>query len=189
MEAAVMTRAPTPLAVRLTSEAGTTLIETMVATTILLILMAGLLGMAAVATSITENQGHLSARTTEDAVDKMEQLLDLTYGDAQSDTTVFPSKNTGGRGLAVGGSSDPATPAVGYADYLDSSGNMLCTTASPCTATPPATWYYKRVWQISVPSANLKQIVVTTIVKSSVGSAMVSRATVSALKTNCTTGC
>jgi len=183
-----MARLDTSPAARLKSEAGTTLIETMVATAILLILMAGLLGMAAIATSITENQGHLSARTTEYAVDKMEQLLDLTYGDTQSNTTVFPSTNSAGTGLAVGGSSDPAAPVVGYADYLDSNGNMLCTVAAPC-AGPPLTWYYKRVWQISIPSANLKQITVTTIVKRAVGGAMVSRATVSALKTNCTTGC
>jgi hypothetical protein len=184
-----MTPNKTAFAVRLKSEAGTTLIETMVATAILLILMAGLLGMAAVATSITENQGHLAARTTEDAVDKMEQLLDLTYGDAQSDTTVFPSLTSGGTGLAVGGSSNPSAPVVGYADYLDANGNILCTTVTPCTVTPPASWYYKRVWQITTPSANLKLITVTTIVKSSVGAAAISRATVSALKTNCTTGC
>ena len=173
------------------SEAGTTLIETLVATAILLILMSGLLSMAAVATSITENQGHLAARTTEDAVDKMEQLLDLTFGDAQSNTTVFPSLTAGGTGLAVGGSSDPTAPVVGYADYLDVSGNILCTVASPCGATPPPTWYYKRVWQITNPGGNatLKQITVSTIVKSSVGAAMVSKATVSALKTNCLTGC
>ena len=86
------------------------------------------------------------------------RLLELTYGDAQSNTTVFPSLNTGGTGLAVGGSSDPAAPVVGYADYLDQSGNVLCTVATPCTATPPATWYYKRVWQVSILSPNLKQI-------------------------------
>jgi hypothetical protein len=189
MEAAVTTTPRATFAVRMQSEAGTTLIETLVATAILLILMSGLLSMAAVATSITENQGHLAARTTEDAVDKMEQLLDLTYGDAQSNTTVFPSTTAGGTGLAVGGSSNPAAPVVGYADYLDANGNILCTVATPCTATPPATWYYKRVWQISTPSANLKQITVTTIVKTSVGAAMVSKATVSALKTNCPTGC
>ena len=57
---------------RLKSETGTTLIETAIACGILLVTMAGLMGMAAMATSITENQGHLSARTTEYAVDKME---------------------------------------------------------------------------------------------------------------------
>jgi hypothetical protein len=126
----------------------------------------------------------------------MEQLLELTYGDAQSDTTVFPSVNTGGTGLggplAVGasvGSSNPAAPVVGYADYLDQSGNVLCTVATPCVAAPPATWYYKRVWQVSTPTANLKQITVTAIVRTSFARAQNSQSTVSAFKTNCPSGC
>ena len=171
------------------SEAGTTLIETMVATTLLLVVMAGLMGMVPLATNMTENQGHLSARTTEYAVDKMEQLLELTYGDVQSNTTVFPSVNTLGTGLAIGGSSDPATPAVGWADYLDSNGNVLCTTASPCTAAPPPTWYYQRVWQVSTPSANLKQITVTATIRTSLGKAILAKSTVAAYKTNCPAGC
>lgn len=174
---------------RWADESGTSLIEVSIAVAILLVVMAGLLGMAATATSMTENQGHLSARTTEYAVDKMEQLLELTYGDAQSNTTVFPSVNTGGKGLIVGGSSDPAAPVVDYADYLDQSGNVLCTVATPCTATPPTDWFYKRVWQVSTPSANLKQITVTAIVKQSVARAVLSQSTVSAYKTNCPTGC
>src|SRR3990167_2578916 len=174
---------------RLKSETGTTLIEVSVACGILLVVMVGLMGMAALAASITENQGHLGARTTEYAVDKMEQMLELTYGDAQSNTAVFPSVNTGGSGLTVGGSSDPATPVVDYADYLDQSGNVLCTVAAPCTATPPATWYYKRVWQISTPSANLKQITVTATVARSFAQAQIAQSTVSAFKTNCPAGC
>src|SRR5215467_2472138 len=54
-----------------TSERGTTLVETAIALAILLVVMAGLLSMAAFATSLTENQGHLAARTTEYAQDKM----------------------------------------------------------------------------------------------------------------------
>lgn len=174
---------------RLLDERGTTLIETSIAAAILLVVMAGLMGMAAMATSITENEGHLNARTTEYAVDKMEQLLELTYGDAQSNTTVFPSANSGGTGLAVGGSSDPAAPAVGYTDYLDQSGNVLCTVANPCNATPPADWYYKRVWEVSVPSTNLKRITVTATVKTSVARAKLAQSTVAALKTDCPSGC
>ena len=174
---------------RLTSERGTSLIEVTVAAAILLVVMAGLMGMAALATTITENQGHLGARTTEYAVDKMEQLQELTYGDAQSNTTVFPSVNNGGTGLTPGGSSDPAAPVVGYTDYLDQNGNILCTVASPCVAAPPATWYYKRVWQVTVPTPNLKQMTVTAIVRTSVAGAQLSRSTVSAYKTNCPTGC
>jgi hypothetical protein len=174
---------------RLRGERGTTLIETTIATAILLVVMAGLMGMSSLATSTTENQGHLSARTTEYAVDKMEQMLELTYGDAQSNTTVFPSLNSGGTGMAVGGSFNTAAPVVGYTDYLDASGNILCTVAVPCTATPPATWYYMRAWQVATPSANLKQITVTATVRTSVARAMLSSSTVSAYKTNCPTGC
>ena len=174
---------------RLKSEDGTTLIEVTVAAAILLVVMSGLMGMAALATTITENQGHLGARTTEYAVDKMEQLQELTYGDAQSNTTVFPSVNNGGTGLALGGSVNPAAPVVGYTDYLDQNGNILCTVANPCGAVPPATWYYKRVWQITSPVANLKQMTVTSIVKTSVAGAQLSQSTVSAYKTNCPTGC
>lgn len=176
---------------RLKAETGTTLIETTFALAILLVLMGGLMSMAAVATSTTENQGHFAARTTEYAVDKMEQLLQLTYGDAQSNTTVFPSVNNGGTGLTSGGSSDPAAPVVGFADYLDQNGNVLCTTANPCTAAPPANWFYKRVWQISNPGANLtlKQITVTAIIARSLAGAKVSQSTISAYKTNCPSGC
>ena len=181
---------PVRLAIdRLRGERGTTLIETTIATAILLVVMAGLMGMSTIATSTTENQGHLSARTTEYAVDKMEQMLELTYGDNQSNTTVFPSLVTGGTGMAVGGSAVATAPVVGYTDYLDSSGNILCTVAVPCTAVPPATWYYKRVWQVSTPSANLKQITVTATVRTSVANALLSSSTVSAYKTNCPTGC
>ena len=98
---------------RLVDETGTTLIETMIAVSLLVVVMAGLLGMSTTATTITENQGHLGARATEYAVDKMEQLLELTYGDAQSNTTVFPSVDNGGSGLTVGGSSNTAAPVVG----------------------------------------------------------------------------
>ena len=181
--------------VRPSGEAGATLIETCIAVSLLVTVMIGLLGMATTATTVTENQGHLGARATEYAVDKMEQLLELTYGDAQSNTTVFPSVDTGGTGLTVGGSSNTAAPVVGYADYLDQNGNVLCSVASPCTATPPANWYYMRAWQVSmaviagVPSTTLKQITVTATVATSVGNALKATATISAYKTNCPTGC
>src|SRR5713226_1237565 len=91
------------------SQSGMSLLETMIAVAVLLIVTAGIMSMAMVATSTTENQGHLAARATEYAQDKMEQLISLAYGDGDppapsgSDTTVFPSTNTGGTGLAIGG--------------------------------------------------------------------------------------
>jgi len=141
--------------------------------------------MAMVATSTTENQGHLAARATEYAQDKMEQLISLAYGDSTTDTTVFPPINTGGTGLAIGGSSDPNAPAAGYVDYLDQSGNPLAVAGGAA----PATWYYIRVWQISTPAGttNLKQITIASKVRSGVGSTgtgALPQSTVTSLKTS-----
>ena len=165
---------------RIASAEGTTLIETTIACAILLVAMGGLLGMSTMATGLTENQGHLAARTTEYAQDKMEQLLALKYGDTQSDTTVFPASNAGGSGLAVGGSLNTAAPAANYVDYLDQSGNLLVVVGNAA----PAGWFYKRVWQVTSPSVNLKMISVTTIVARSVGIALIPQSTVAALKTS-----
>ena len=95
------------LIARLGSERGTTLIETAIASAILLVVMTGLLSMAALATTYTENHGHLEARTTEYAQDKMEQLLALAFPDGVSDTVTFPAGVTGGSGLATGGGTRP----------------------------------------------------------------------------------
>ncbi|MGE3959015.1 MAG: hypothetical protein AB7H96_20040 [Vicinamibacterales bacterium] len=159
---------------------GFSLLETVIAISLLMIVALGLLPLGVVATNNTENQGHLMARTTEYAQDKMEQLLALSYGDVTSDTRVFPATSTGGSGLAVGGNSDPASPVDTYVDWLDINGTLLASAGT----TPPATWYYQRTWQVTNPSANLKQIKVTATVKSAVGSTgRIPRATVTSLKT------
>ncbi|HXQ97667.1 MAG TPA: prepilin-type N-terminal cleavage/methylation domain-containing protein [Candidatus Limnocylindrales bacterium] len=163
-------------------QAGVTLIETMMAVAIILICAAGVMGLASVAISTTENQGHLMARTAEYAQDKMEQLLALAYCDATTDTTQIPSQPSGGTGLAgcplplaspatgtgIGGSSDPANPIAGYADYLDSSGKLVPSIGGAA----PATWFYIRVWKLSAgPNGvtQMKQITVTTQVFQQVG--------------------
>src|SRR6266849_8067563 len=105
------------------SQAVMSLVETLVAVSMLLVVAAGVLTIAVTALTTTENQGHLAARTAEYAQDKMEQLLALRYGDILTDTTVFPSAITGaGTRLQVGGNLTPNAPAAGYADYLDASG-------------------------------------------------------------------
>ena len=96
---------------------------------------------------------------------------------------MFPANNSGGTGLSVGGSSDPSAPVAGYVDYLDRSGNPLTFTGGAA----PADWYYIRVWQISTPSgtSNLKQMTVTSKVRSGVGSTgALPQSTVVSLKTN-----
>jgi len=157
---------------------GFTLIEVMVALMLCMVLAAGLLSMDVVATKMTENEGHLSSRATEYAQDKLEQLMVLAYGNTSSNTTVFPATNTGGTGLALGGSADPAGPVDGYADYLSQTGNLLVAPGG----TPPANWYYQRVWSVTDAGTNLKQITVTVAIRSGFAAGRQQRSTVSALK-------
>ncbi len=102
------------------SQTGLSLLETMIALTILLIATIGLLSIGMMATSTTENRGHLAARTTEYAQDKMEQLISLAWGDVTTDSTQIPMCGpsstpacTNGTGLTIGGSSDPTAPSTG----------------------------------------------------------------------------
>jgi type II secretory pathway pseudopilin PulG len=164
---------------------GFSLVETVLAIALLFIVAMGVLPLGLIATTTTENQGHLMARTTEYAQDKMEQLLALSYGDLLSDTRVFPAITTGGSGLtAPGGNANPNAAAVDkYVDYLDERGTLMPSNGGAA----PAGWYYRRMWQISFPAgtANLKQITVTATTQTSVGNVgRVPQATLTALKTN-----
>jgi len=175
---------------------GFSLLETMVGLGLLLVVAAGTLPLATVAFATSENQGHLSSRSAEYAQDKLEQLMALSYGDTTSDTRVFPATDTGGSGLTFGGSVNAAAPVAQYADYLDMLGTLM---PSPNGTPPPDSpdgdstndWHYQRLWQVTtVPApgggvrANLKQITVTTTVRTAQGAwAIRPRATVSSLKT------
>ena len=156
-----------------------TLIETVIATALLLVVTVGLLGMAALATTFTENHGHLEARTTEYAQDKMEQLLAIAYTDAVTNTVTFPASPSGGTGLAIGGSVNTAAPVNGYVDWLSADGSLL----GGGTA-PPADWFYQRVWQVTNPSTGIKQITVTSTVRTSVARSLLPKSTVVALKSS-----
>lgn len=165
------------------SSRGFSLIETLLSLGILAVVAAGVLPLAVIAVSTTENQGHLMARCTEYAQDKLEQLLVLAYGDSTSDTRVFPATFNGGSGLSPGGSLDTAAPAALYVDYLDIDGNVLAAGAGGA----PANWYYQRVWRVDVlnPPGNVKQLTVTTTVRAAAvgGLGLIPRSTVTALKT------
>jgi hypothetical protein len=91
---------------------------------------------------------------------------------------VFPAAESGGTGLAVGGSSNPDNPVAGYVDYLDAKGNLLVSGASA-----PADWFYQRVWQITSISATLKEVRVTATVARSIGRKQKPIATLVTLKT------
>lgn len=160
------------------SEAGVSLIETLAATALILVAIAGLGSMGVVGMTTTENEGHLAARCTEYAQDKMEQLLVLAWGDTDSDTRVFPAAGAGGTGLAIGGSAVSTAPVDGYVDYLDQNGNLLASAGGA-----PADWFYIRVWSVANPSVNLKLVTVTATVRSTLGRNRPPTSTVTALKT------
>lgn len=178
---------------RVLREDGFSLIETVCALGILLVVAVGVLPLGVIAVSTTENQGHLMARTTEYAQDKLEQLLVLSFNDSTSDTRVFPANNSGGTGLSIGGSADPLAPVASYVDYLDIDGHLLPSAGT----TVPADWFYRRVWRVeavaagntscpvSLASGCLKRVTVSATVKAAAagGLGMVPRVTVSALKT------
>ena len=163
---------------RRSNDDGSTLVEVIVAILIMGTLAAGLLSMSAIALTQSENQGHLAARTAEYAQDKMEQLLVLSYGDTTTDTRVFPANPATGTGIAPGGSANPAAPVAGYADYLDANGNLLASSGG----TPPANWFYQRVWEIVPVSTTLKEVRVTATVARSVGRTQRPTATLVSLK-------
>jgi type II secretory pathway pseudopilin PulG len=152
------------------SQRGVTLVETMVASAILIIVVAGLLPVFAIGIRTTNQQGDISTRTTEYAQDKMEQLLTLSainlssdgYNDGMSDTTVFPTITDGSTGCTgtganicgLGGtmvasssigSIPPAAPVKWFVDYLDVNGNLLTSSAGA---------YYTRQWKVTTNAAN-----------------------------------
>ena len=171
------------------SEQGVSLIEMMVALAILLVVSIGILSMAMISMSTTENQGHLAARTAEYAQDKMEQLVGLAFTDCNGittctdTTTIDTTTNTytlgsGGTGLAAGGSITAAT--TGYVDYLDGSGNPL-----GGGATAPSNWSYQRMWAITDISTSLKQVTVKVNARAGVGGPSVApNSTVASLKSS-----
>jgi prepilin-type N-terminal cleavage/methylation domain-containing protein len=161
---------------------GFSLIETVFALSILLVVALGLLPLGVIATSQTENQGHLEARVMEYAQDKMEQLMVLAYGDSISDTRVFPASDVGGSGLTLGGTVDlTAAPVDLYSDYLDINGTLIPSVGG----VPPGDWFYKRVWAVTQPAANLKQVAVTAVTRTQVGVlGRTPQATVVSLKTS-----
>lgn len=143
-------------------EGGVTLVETMIATFILLVGVMAMMSLLGVAVTRNWGQGDRATRTTEDAQDKMEQLEALSFADTTTNTTVYPATVAGGTGLSVGGSVPPAAAVAGYVDYVDNTGTLQTTAASAS---------FIRQWSISMNAAgNLKTItVVCTALTSSKG--------------------
>lgn len=163
------------------SEQGATILETVVAMVILTIGVLGVMGVLSFAITQNWNQGDRTTRTTEYAQDKMEQLLALNFNDASSNTSVYPTANSGGSGLGgsmagsttVGGVTS-GSPVTNYVDYIDSSGNIQTSTVNAL---------YVRQWSITTNSgANLKTITVAVRAVSSGYGATAPTATLVSMK-------
>jgi Tfp pilus assembly protein PilV len=133
-----------------TNECGMTLVETTMAT---LILLVGLLAMAqilAFSVIASKTYGRDSTKVTTAAQDKMEELTTLKFTDTSTNVTVAAPFPANGVGLTAGGSIPPASPAAHYVDYLDATGAR--TTADNS--------FYTRQWEIINDSTTLKRIIV-----------------------------
>ena len=139
-------------------ERGLTLVETMIAAAILMIVVTSILSLFTLAVSTNQQQGNLATRTTEYAQDKMEQLVALNFTDTTADTTVLPvcinphPPPCAGTGLGPAtltngtpvGSIPTVAAVAGYVDYLDDTGNLLPTSQGSTGSS------YSRQWQISI---------------------------------------
>ncbi len=166
-----------------TGERGSSLIEMMIASLILLIGIVPLAGVFSVAVATNSVQGDIATRTALNAQDKMEQLLALTFADGSSDTTVYPTAVAGGTGLggvmaggaAVGGVNS-AAPVANYVDYITFQG-VLQTAASGAM--------YRRQWSISTDATgNLKTITVRVTVVPGTGPGLAPSTTLVCMKSN-----
>ena len=133
------------------AEAGFSLVETLVATTLLAVALTALAQLFAISVrnnAVAKNGSFASVL----AAQKMEQLRGLTWGfdvlglpisDTTTDTAVTPETPTGGKGLAPAITNTLRTNTDGYVDYVDAYGNSL----GGGTVIPNNTAYIRR-WMI-----------------------------------------
>ena len=138
------------------AEAGFTLVETLVATTMLAVALTALAELFAISVknnAVAKNGTFTSVL----AAQKMEQLRGLTYGfdvlglpitDTTTDTSVSPETPTGGTGLAPSPANTLRESTDGYVDYLDKNGIAL----GGGTVVPTNTAYIRRWFVEPLPT-------------------------------------
>jgi prepilin-type N-terminal cleavage/methylation domain-containing protein len=151
------------------NNAGFSLVEVMVATTILAVALTSLAQLFAMATR-SNNIARNGTFTEILAEQKMEQLRSLTWGfdtlglpvsDTTTDTAVSPMNATGGTGLAPSPSNTLQTVTDGYVDYLDSNGNVL---GDGGTVVPDNTAYIRRWFVEPLPTNPNNTLVLQVLV-------------------------
>jgi prepilin-type N-terminal cleavage/methylation domain-containing protein len=154
--------------VKSTSQYGFSLLEVIVATSLLTVAVAALAQLFVVAV-----RANASARTTTYASvlaqQKMEQLRGLTWGfdslglpltDTTTDVSVTPEKAAAGRGLSPSpaGAGALGVNSDGYCDFLDGSGRWLAG-----GATAPAGTIFIRRWSVEPLPANPNNTIVLQV--------------------------
>ena len=147
---------------------GFSLLEVLVATTIMVVGVVALAQLAALATHANLH----AQRTTFTAIlaqQKMEQLrglawsidaLGLPVSDLTTDTTVAPETASGGTGLTPSPSGALGRNVDGYSDFVDRRGNVLG--GGP---TPPAGSAYRRRWSIEpLPNSATNMLILQVLV-------------------------
>jgi hypothetical protein len=153
------------------SEAGTTLVEVMVAA---LIMLTGVLAMAQLISLSTSNNV-LSRNATVAAIlaeQKLEQLRALAWGvdafgsavsDRTTDTTTVPESPTGGTGLRPSPSTALQTNTPGYVDHVSAAGRIVGRGPQP-----PSTAVYTRRWSIEPVASDPEGALVLQVLVSAV---------------------
>jgi Tfp pilus assembly protein PilW len=153
------------------AEHGTTLVEVLIATVVLL---TGVFAMAQMFLLSTKN--NITSRSdtlaTVLAEQKLEQLRSLAYGfdmaglpvsDINTDTSVSPPAADGGTGLQPSPAAALQENTVGFVDYVDRNGAIVGNGA----AAPGSAWYTRR-WSVEPLPTNpnntlILQVLVTPV--------------------------
>ena len=130
---------------------GFSLIETLVATTIMTVALSSLAQLFLISTKANQS-ARITTGASVLAQQKMEQLRGLTWGfdtiglplsDTTSDLTVVPEQPTGGPGLTPSPDRTLRRNVDGYCDFLDERGTRIGNGTNP----PPGTVYIRR-WSV-----------------------------------------
>jgi prepilin-type N-terminal cleavage/methylation domain-containing protein len=133
------------------NDRGFSLIETLVATTIMTVALSSLAQLFLISTKSNQS-ARLTTNASVLAQQKMEQLRGLTWGfdtiglplsDTTSDLTVVPEQPQGGPGLTPSPDGSLRRNVDGYCDFLDGRGQAL----GGGSVAPPNTVYVRR-WSI-----------------------------------------
>ena len=133
------------------SDRGFSLVETLVATTIMTVALASLAQLFLISTKANQS-ARLTTNASVLAQQKMEQLRALTWGfdtlglplsDTSSDLTVVPEQPQGGPGLTPSPGGSLQNNVDGYVDFIDGRGQPL----GGGTNAPPNTVYVRR-WSV-----------------------------------------